>query len=386
MQTATYDFGSCPDRRGRGSLKWDRYADRDVLPMWVADMDFRSAPEIEASLRERVDHGVFGYTIPTSGVTDAVLSYLGDTHGYQAEADWISWLPGLVPALNLCCHAFAESDESVLTLTPVYPPFRTAPTNARRKLIEVPLLRSDADHWEIDFEALESAVQPHTRIFFLCSPHNPVGRVFSREELAGVADFCERHDLVLVSDEIHCDLIFDPEARHCMTATLGPDVAARTVTLLSPSKTYNLPGLACAYAVIENPRLRRRFERTIRGIVTEVNCFGYAGCEAAYREGGSWRAALLKVLRQNHALVLEFVRTRLPGIRFTPMQATYLAWLDVRALGLEQPAAFFEAAGVGLSDGAPFGDRHFLRLNFGCPESRLCEGLHRMAGAIEKSR
>ncbi len=384
MQTATYDFENCPDRRGWGSLKWDRYAGKDILPMWVADMDFLSAPEIVASLRRRLDHGVFGYTIPFSSVTEAVLGYLGEAHGYEAKPEWISWLPGLVPALNLCCHAFADEGESVLTLTPVYSPFRTAPGNARRRLIEVPLLRSDADRWEIDFDALESAVQPHTRIFFLCSPHNPVGGVFSREELARVAAFCERHDLVLVSDEIHCDLIFDPEARHCMTATLGPEVAQRTVTLLSPSKTYNLPGLACAYAVIANPALRQRFERTIRGIVTEVNCFGYAGCEAAYREGGPWRDALLKVLRQNHALVLEFVGTRLPGIRFTPMQATYLAWLDVRDLGLEQPAAFFEAAGVGLSDGTPFGDRHFLRLNFGCPEARLREGLDRMAAALEK--
>jgi len=380
--SAIYDFETCPDRQGWGSLKWDRYSGKDILPMWVADMDFQSAPEILAGLGERLQHGVFGYTVPYSSVTEATLTYLERAHHYRANAEWITWLPGLVPALNLCCHAFTETDQSVLTLTPVYPPFRTAPSNAGRKLIEVPLFHTDADRWEIDFDALEAAVQPHTRLFFLCSPHNPVGKVFSRDELIRIATFCERHDLILVSDEIHCDLIFDPGARHCLTATLSPEVAARTVTLLSPSKTYNLPGLACAYAVMEDPGLRQRFERTIRGIITEVNCFGYAGCEAAYRRGEPWRAALLKVLHRNYELVYETIRERLPGIHLTPMEASYLAWLDIRELELKEPAAFFERAGVGLSDGAPFGDPHFLRLNFGCPTARLEEGLNRMAAAL----
>jgi len=382
MTERSYDFDHCPDRRGFGSLKWDKYAGRDILPLWVADMDFTSAPEILEALQARLDHGVFGYTVPYDEPVEAVLCYLERAQGYRAKADWLNFLPGLVPAINLCCHAFCGPDDSVMTATPVYPPFLSAPDYAGRELIRVPLRLDGADRWTLDLEAMEAAVRPNTRIFILCSPHNPVGRVFTREELLGLADFCERHDLVLVSDEIHCDLVFDPEVRHIVTATLDERVARRTVTLMAPSKTYNLPGLACAFSIIENPKLRLQFRKTIRGIITEVNCFGYAACAAAYTRGEPWRQALLAYLRNNYELVFDFVRKELPQIRFRPMEATYLAWLDVTALGLEQPAAFFEAHGVGLSDGVPFAGPGHLRLNFGCPRARLEAGLERMKAAV----
>ncbi len=381
----TYDFTTLPQRQHTGSLKWDRYRARDILPMWVADMDFPTAPEILQALLERLSHGVFGYTIPYPSVEEAVLGYLQTRHGFQTSADSLCWLPGLVPALNLCCHAFAEADEAIITCTPVYPPFLTAPTNARRQLITVPLIR-DGEAWAMDFDALEQAVTSKTRVFFLCHPHNPVGHVYSAIELQRIGDFCERHDLILVSDEIHCDLIFAPEVKHHMTATLSDSLAERTVTLMAPSKTYNLPGLACAYAVITNPRLRNRFRRTIQGIITEVNAFGYAGCEAAYRHGESWRDALLMQLRGNYGWLYANIRKYFPEIVFHPMQATYLAWLDVRAYGLKNPCAHFEAHGVGLSDGAPFGDSNYLRLNFGCPRHMLEAALERMANAVTEIR
>ncbi|NBB79856.1 MAG: putative C-S lyase, partial [Verrucomicrobia bacterium] len=283
-----YNFDICPDRKGFGSLKWDKYKGRDILPLWVADMDFTSAPEILEALQGRLDHGVFGYTIPHQAPIEAVLNYLERDHHYTARASWLNFLPGLVPALNLCCHAFAQPDESVMTATPVYPPFLSAPDNAARELIRVPLCLNAHDQWSLDIEAMEAAIQPNTRVFILCSPHNPVGRVFSREELTALADFCERHDLVLISDEIHCDLVFDESVRHTVTATLNESIAQRTVTLMAPSKTYNLPGLACAFSIIENPQLRARFQKTIRGIITEVNCFGYAGLTAAYNDGEPW--------------------------------------------------------------------------------------------------
>ncbi len=378
----TYDFDTCPERTGFGSLKWDKYKGRDILPLWVADMDFVTAPEILDVLQERLDHGIFGYTIPHEAPIEAVINYLDRQHGYSARASWLNFLPGLVPAINLCCHAFTEPGDSVMTATPVYPPFITAPDYAERELIKVPLCLDGQDRWTLDIDAMEAAIQAHTKIFVLCSPHNPVGRVFSKEELTALADFCERHDLILISDEIHCDLVFDTEAKHTLTASLGEQIADRTVTLMAPSKTYNLPGLACAYSVIENTKLRAQFQKTIRGIITEVNCFGYAGITAAYDHGEPWRQALLAYLRDNYNFIYDFIRKETPEITFRPMESTYLAWLDVSKLGIEDPVKHFEKHGVGLSDGTPFDGHQHLRLNFGCPHSRLVEGLEKIKAAL----
>ena len=383
MTDSLYHFDTCPDRNGYGSLKWDKYKGRDIVPLWVADMDFTTAPEIIAALQDRLNHGIYGYTIPHEAPVKAVLDYLDRQHGYSAKAHWLNFLPGLVPAINLCCHAFVASDESVMTATPVYPPFLGAPDYANRELIKVPLCLTKDDTWTLDFDAMEAAVQPNTRLFILCSPHNPVGRVYSRDELSRLSEFCEKHDLILISDEIHCDLVFDQNARHTLTATLNECLAARTVTLMAPSKTYNLPGLACAYSIIEDSKLRQQFQTTIRGIITEVNCFGYAGCAAAYNHGEPWRQALLTYLRDNYKLISTFIQQELPEIKFRPMESTYLAWFDVTNLELDHPVKFFEDHGVGLSDGVPFDGIQHVRLNFGCPRSRLIEGLEKMAAALK---
>ena len=378
----TYIFDSCPERTGLGSLKWDKYKGRDILPLWVADMDFVTAPEILDALQQRLDHGVFGYTIPHEAPIEAVIKYLDRQHSYSAKASWLNFLPGLVPAINLCCHAFTEPGDSVMTATPVYPPFITAPDYAERELIKVPLCLDGQDRWTLDIDAMEAAIQAHTKIFVLCSPHNPVGRVFSKEELTALADFCERHDLILISDEIHCDLVFDAEAKLTLTASLSEQIAERTVTLMAPSKTYNLPGLACAFSIIENTKLRAQFQKTIRGIITEVNCFGYAGITAAYDHGEPWRQALLVYLKNNYDLIYDFIRKEIPEITFRPMESTYLAWLDVSKLGIKDPVKHFEKHGVGLSDGTPFDGQQHLRLNFGCPKSRLEEGLEKIKAAL----
>ena len=378
----TYNFDTCPERTGHGSLKWDKYKGRDILPLWVADMDFVTAPEILDALQHRLDHGVFGYTIPHEAPIEAVIKYLDRQHSYSARAAWLNFLPGLVPAINLCCHAFTEQGDSVMTATPVYPPFISAPDYAERELIKVPLCLDSQDRWTLDIDAMEAAIQAHTKIFVLCSPHNPVGRVFSKEELTALADFCERHDLILISDENHCDLVFDTEVKHTLTASLGKQIADRTVTLMAPSKTYNLPGLACAYSVIENAKLRAQFQKTIRGIIAEVNCFGYAGITAAYNHGEPWRQALLAYLRYNYNYIYDFIRKETPEITFRPMESTYLAWLDVSKLGFEDPVKHFEKHGVGLSDGTHFDGHQHLRLNFGCPHSRLVEGLEKIKAAV----
>ncbi len=383
MPDTHYNFDTCPDRNGYGSLKWDKYKKRDILPLWVADMDFTSAPEILAAMKERLNHGVFGYTIPHEEPVQAILNYLKRRHHYEARAPWLDFLPGLVPAINLCCHAFTSVGDSVMTATPVYPPFLTAPDYSKRELITVPLCLNETDQWTLDFDAMEAAIQPNTRMFILCSPHNPVGRVYTKQELIRLCDFCEKHDLILISDEIHCDLIFDETAKHIVTSTLSKAIAARTVTLMAPSKTYNLPGLAFAFSIIENDKLRLQFRKAIRGIITEMNCFGYAAGTAAYNHGEPWRQALIKYLRGNYELIYQFIREHIPGITFRPMESTYLAWFDVSRLELENPARFFEDHGIGLSDGTPFGSPQHLRLNFGCPRDRLLYALEKMASAIQ---
>lgn len=376
-----FDFDTVPARLGTDSQKWQKYQGKDILPMWVADMDFQSPEPVIQALRDRVEHGIFGYARPVASTTEAVVEYCESRYKWSIDPSWIVWLPGLVVGLNVTAQAFAEPGDEVLCLTPVYPPFMTAPRNSGRVAKTVPLqLDRKAGRWDIDWAALESAVTPRTKLFYLCNPHNPIARVFRREELQRLAEFCLRHKLVLCSDEIHCDLILDGLS-HIPTATLGGDIVQRTITLMAPSKTYNVPGLGTSLAIIPDPELRRRFVQATAGIVAEVNCLGYAACEAAFRHGEGWRQELLAYLRGNRDLLLKFLAEKMPQVKVeAPVEATYLAWLNVSELGLADPVAHFEAKGVGLSEGAYFGAKKgdYLRINFGCPRATLTEGLRRM--------
>ncbi|MEO7599405.1 MAG: PatB family C-S lyase [Opitutus sp.] len=388
----TFDFDHPPERAGSDSQKWQKYAGRDVLPMWVADMDFKAAPPIIAALHERVEHGIFGYARPVESTTEAVVEMADSRYGWKIDPTWIVWLPGLVVGLNVTAQAFAQPGEEVLTLTPVYPPFMTGPRNSGRSTTHVPwVLRSASGSltglgtWEIDWKALERAVTPSTKLFFLCNPHNPLARVWRRDELVELGEFCVRHNLVLCSDEIHADLILDPNLHHVPTASLSDEIARRTITLLAPSKTYNVPGLGTSLALIPDPALRTQFVRASAGIVAEVTALGYAACEAAYRHGEPWREALIAYLRGNRDCVSEFVSRELPGVHLeAPIEATYLAWLNVSKLRLRDPVGYFEKHGIGLSDGAHFAspNGNHIRLNFGCPRSTLEEGLRRMKNAV----
>ncbi len=381
----TFDFDHPPERIGTDSQKWQKYDGRDILPLWVADMDFLSPPAVKAALAERVAHGIYGYARPVQSTTDTMVAAMQSRYGWKIEPSWIVWLPGLVVGLNVTALAFAEAGEEVLTLSPVYPPFMSAPKNSARVSTQVPFVLRGGT-WAIDWEAMDRAVTPRTRIFYLCNPHNPLARVWRRDELVKLADFCVRHRLVLCSDEIHCDLILDPALKHVTAATLSPEIAARTVTLMAPSKTYNMPGLGTSFAIIADPALRVRFVRATAGIVAEVNTLGFTACEAAYRDGEPWRQALLAYLRANRDALLEFVSRELPGVKIeAPIEATYLAWLNVSALKLADPIAHFEKHGVGLSDGAFFGAKKgdYVRINFGCPRATLLEALRRMKIAVQ---
>ena len=379
-QASIYDFDTLIDRTTSASLKWDKYKGRDAIPLWVADMDFRSPPEIINALHARVAHGVFGYTVPPATLTAAVIDHLQQAYGWTVEPEWLVWLPGLVCGLNVACRAVGYLGDQVLTCTPNYPPFMSAPVLSGRSSVTVPLVLNGSC-WQMDLGAMERAITPHTRLFLLCNPHNPVGRVWSEEELVQLAALAERHDLLICSDEIHAGLILDADKRHVPIATLAPEIADRTITLHAPSKTFNIPGLACSFAVISNQRLRNILLRTMDGIVPHVNLLGYAATEAAYRLGELWRQELINYLRRNRDLVLDAV-TDMPGLSATPVEATYLAWIDMRGTGMEKATDFFEQAGVGLSDGVAYGLPGFARLNFGCPRRLLVEALRRMRLAL----
>jgi cysteine-S-conjugate beta-lyase len=372
-----FDFDHAPDRRGTDSVKWSRYAGRDVLPLWVADMDFAVAPAIEEALRRRVDHGVFGYASPWPSLVEAAQQHLEREYGWAIEPGWLVWLPGLVTGLHVAARAVGGA---AFTATPVYPPF----LSAAGRVVTAPLRRDQA-RWGWDLAAVEAALTPETRLFLLCHPHNPVGRAWDEAELGAIDALAERRGLVVCSDEIHCGLVLDAGRRHRPYATLSEAAARRSITLMAPSKTFNLPGLGCAFAVVPDARLRNQFRRAMHGIVPHVNLLGLVACEAAFRHGGAWQAELLGYLRGNRDRVVEAVGA-MPGLRTTPVEATYLAWIDARESGLARPKQAFEAAGVGLSDGRDFGPsdayQGFVRLNFGCTRAVLEEALGRMRAAL----
>ena len=378
---ARFDFSKPVERRDTASMKWDKYKGRDIIPLWVADMDFCSPPAVIEALQQRIAHGVFGYTIAPESLKTIVVERLDADFGWTIQPKWLVWLPGLVTGFNVACRAVGQDNDDVMTAVPVYPHFLTAPQNFRRNLIKVPLQEKD-NQWTFDFDRLEKAITPSTRLFLLCNPHNPVGRVFNRNELDTLADICEKHDVIICSDEIHCELILDSDKTHIPTATLDTEIARRTITLMSPSKTFNLPGLGCAFAVISDEKLRRRFIQATKGIVPPVNALGYTAAEAAYRDCADWQAELLNYLRGNRDAVVQAIAA-MPPLSMAPLEATYLAWIDVRSADLPDPVKFFEDAGVGLQDGIEFGGPGFVRLNFGCQRPLLEEALERMASAIQ---
>jgi cystathionine beta-lyase len=376
-----YDFDTPIARRYSGSIKFDRHPELD--PFWVADMDFASAPAILEALHRRVDHGVFGYAQPHDGLNEAIFCYLRDRRGASVPLEHIIHLGGLVPALSLAARAFCMPGEAVMTCSPVYPPFLGVHHDAHVDLLTVDHVLTN-NGWSFDWQAMERAVTPVTRVFLLCNPQNPLGRVFPRAEIERLAAFCEAHDLVLVSDEIHCDLVFDETATpHVSGLDLADHFARRTITLLSPSKTWNIAGLGFAYAVIPDETLRRKFAAARGHTLTEINALAYYAAEAAYRHGEPWRQALITYLQQNRDTLVEFIRTRCPGLSVMPGDATYLAWIDARAMAVDNPAAHFKKnAGLFLSDGASFGWPDHIRFNFGCPRARMLEGLEKMARAL----
>ena len=376
------DFDVVIDRSQTASLKWDRYKNKDVIPLWVADMDFRAAPEITEALHERIEHGIFGYTLPDSELQQLVVERLNNLYQWEINPEWLVWLPGLVTALNLAVRSVAKEGEAVAVPVPVYYPFLMAPKLGGRRSVSIHWKKVKGQ-WQLDLDELESKITEDTKLLLLCNPQNPNGRVLTRSELQDIEAFCRKHNLVVCSDEVHCDIILDQNCEHIPYASISPFALENSITLMSPSKTFNLAGFGCAFAIIPNGELRHRFQSTRKGIVPDPDnmLIGFTATKAAYRDGEPWRQCMLEYLRSNHNYLIEAINA-IPGLHMDPVEATYLAWIDVSQLKLDDPHRFFENAGVGLSPGAQFGDAKYLRLNFGCSRALLEKAVERIKHAI----
>jgi cystathionine beta-lyase len=386
------DFDEILDRRKTESFKWRTYPE-DVLPLFVADMDFRSPEPVARALRAYLDGGVFGYPrglhsfdmseLPE--LPNIVVERMERRYKWHISPQDVVLVPGVVPALNLACHSAASQGGAVLVQPPVYPPILWSPVNAHLQRQESPLICGSDGRYEIDWDTFASAITPETRMFSLCNPHNPVGRVFQRDELIRMAEICLSRNLIICSDEIHSDLLFSGH-QHIPLASLDREIAERTITLIAPSKTFNLAGLQCAFAIIPNAGLRRQYQTAREGLVPWVNVMGLIGAEAAYREGQPWLDRLLPYLEANRDYLRDFVRRELPRITMTNPEGTYLAWLDCRGLRMDDPYEYFlQQARVALSKGPSFGTggAGFVRINFGCPRSILENALQRIKRAID---
>lgn len=384
----TFDFDNAPSRRGTGSYKWDSATADDVIPLWVADMDFRTAPAIIEALRRRVEHGVFGYVKVPEKYYDAVTDWFATRHGWNIRREWIQYTSGVVPAISAIIKALCRPGDGVIVQTPVYNCFFSSIRNNGCSIVENPLLRDDFGDgtftYRMDYDKLEMlAADPRNTMLLLCNPHNPAGRCWSAEELRRVADICGRHGVTAVSDEIHCELTM-PDYSYTPFATVAGDCP--TVVCNSPSKAFNTAGLQIANIISTDSRTRAAIDRAINiNEVCDVNPFGVEGLIAAYTQGSEWLEALLEYLHGNYLYFCDFMREHLPQLPFAKLEATYLAWIDIRATG--RTGKWLEEYlrgnhGVWVNAGAMYGCDDYIRINLACPRGLLAEGLRRMADGI----
>ena len=388
------DFDRASSRHESDSIKWQRYSDKDVIPMWIADMDFAAPDAVVEALQSRVAEGVYGYGVVPDGLVESVCAWYKERYQWAIEPSWLVWLPGLVSGLHAVTQTFGEPGSGVITHTPVYPPFLKVAERCGKRLDAVPMLlepgvnpnRGESEaaigekdkSWRLDLDRMQQAVQEDSRLLMFCNPHNPTGRVFRRDELKQVADFCLKNNLLICSDEIHCDLVLEPDLQHIPIASLSPEIAQQSITLLAPSKTFNIAGLGCSIAVIPNAGLREQFKQSIQGLMPGVNILGYVAAKAAYDDGGPWLEQLLDYLQQNRTILADWVAGH-QRLSMTVPEATYLGWIDFRDYGQELPAKWLlKEAGVALSEGADFGLPGFARINFGCPAEQLRQALERL--------
>lgn len=386
-----YNFDEAPCRENTNCLKWDKreevFGKTDVIPMWIADMDFTTPPFIIKALRERLDHEILGYSYRPDSYFEAFINWVSELHGWEISREWIEFSPGVVPALNLCTHAYTSPGDEIIIQPPVYPPFFGAVNDHGRKLVFNPLVDTEQG-FRIDFEGLRKVITPKTRMLILSNPHNPVGRVWTLEELTELAEICHDRRIVILSDEIHSDLVL-PGARHIPLASVSEKAASVTVTCMAPSKTFNLAGLSTSSMIISDPGLMEKFRKTLVGLHLHLgNIFGNVASEAAYTHGREWLEQLMNYIEGNVDLVINFCRERLPVIRPVRPEATYMIWLDCRAMernSQELNRFFVEEAGVGMNEGSRFGPggEGFMRMNLACPKATVVRALEQIENAIK---
>lgn len=382
-----YDFDTVIERRGTGSAKWE-YFDDDVLPLWVADMDFRLPKPILDAIKARTDHGLFGYEFAMPDLNATIVERMKRLYGWEIQPEWIVYMPGVIVGLSMACKAFGKRGNNALIQTPVYPPFMTVPPAQGMSYNAADLKLTEKDgklRYEIDFDAFESAINDNTDLFILCNPHNPVGRVWTEDELRRMAQICLDNDVFIIADEIHCDLLFD-DYQHVPIASLSKEIEQKSITLMAASKSFNMPSLGAAYAIIADDDLREQYGATMWGIGAHAMSMGFVGTLAAYQHGGDWLEAALAYMQDNRDYAFDFLKEHVPQIKTTCPEGTYLMWLDCRALNLDQePGEFFrEQAKVALNEGMTFGEsgKGFMRLNVACPREILTDGLERIRSAV----
>jgi cystathionine beta-lyase len=375
-----YDFDQHIDRSNATSAKWEKYHGRDILPMWVADTDFAVLSEIQQALRDRADHPVFGYGHTPERLTEVLVERMRRLYDWRIDPEWLVFLPGIVGALYLACRATGKAGDEVYRPQIIYPPFAKAPKMNQQGSQPIPMVMRD-DRMIVDLDWLEQQPPHPGRLLLFCNPQNPGGAIYRDDELRRLADIVQRQELLICSDEIHCDLILDHGKRHIPIASLGAEIERRSITLMAPSKTFNLAGLGCAFAIVPDPGLRVHI-KVNPYIVSHVNVMGLVAAEAAYELGDEWVRQQCEYLAANRDYLIDAING-IRGLSLGPIEATYLAWIDVSELGLDDPMAFFEDAGVGMSPGRDFGDNNYMRLNFGCPRSRVEQAVERIRKAVE---
>lgn len=372
------DFSEIVERKHTHSLKWNKYKGQDILPLWLADTEFKVAQPIQDALKNRVEHGILGYTHPSQYApgNEAVQRWLKTQHNWDVKAEWIVWTPGVVPAFNVACKAYCQPGDKVIVQTPNYPPLLAAPKLNGLERVDVPTVEIDG-RWTLDFAALEEAARdPACKLFIMCNPMNPVGSVLTDEEIARIAKICEVNNVIYCSDEIHCDLILDESASHIPAGKVD-SLVERSVTLMAASKTFNVAGLGTSFAIIPDAKLRQQFNQSAMGIVPWATILGLVATEAAFTLCDDWHQSELAYLRQNRAFLYEQINS-INGLNMLLPEATFLAWVDGSGLDVKSPQKWAEDKGVGPSPGADFGEKQFIRLNFGCPKTYLDEAVARL--------
>lgn len=364
------EFDLVIDRTTAHSTKWNKHLDKGILPVWLADMDFKSPPAVIQALQERVEHGIFGYTEVSEALIELIVNHLQQAYDWKVQPGWLCWLSAVVPGLNMAARTMGDQDDAIVMPVPVYHSFFDIPRYSGRPHVRVKLVRNK-DQWEMDLDALDDALKKTAAtLIMICNPQNPTGRVYTRKELEALADLALRRGAFICSDEIHCDLLLQPGLKHVSIASLAPDIANNCITLMAPTKTFNMPGLNFAFAVVPSPQLRTRYRASRIGMQPSLSPLSLVAAEAAYSHGNPWLQRLKTYLRGN-AHILKQAIDELPGVRMTTVEATCLAWIDINERGIDDPGFYFEQHGLGLSEGKQFDGEGYMRFNFGCPRKTL---------------